>query len=218
MDAKQIAERLVVERYLANALSEEEAQAFEAYVETHPEVTRQIELAARMKSGLATLRDRGELREILDKPATRGFKPMALIAASVAAVAVAAILLTSRTSDDRSPLLAAITQELSISSRLVLVRTRGDFPPGLARPGAGTAAEFEIAPQAPAPVDAWSVSLFRLDGPQARLIGEPRELTTSADGKLRFYVRSDALSPGDYLVRLAGGPDETEEFLFKVTP
>jgi hypothetical protein len=219
MDAKQIAERQIVERYLANALSEQEAEDFEAYVETHPEVTREIELLARMKSGLATLRDRGELREILEKPAPRAFKPMALIAASVAALAVAAILLTNqRASNDHSPLMAALSEELSISSRLVLVRTRGDFPPALAHPHAGTAAEFEITPQASAATDAYSVALFRLEGPEARPVGQPQPLTTAANGRVRFYVRAEALTPGDYLVRLAGGDDETEEFLFKVAP
>lgn len=217
MDAKQVAERHIVERYLANALSEEEAAAFEAYIEAHPEVTREIELLARMKSGLATLRDRGELRELLGKPARRGFRPMALIAASLAVVAVAAVLLSQRAPSDRSPLLASMTRDLSIASRLVLVRTRGEFPPALASPGAGTAAEFEITSPAPG-VDTWSVSLFRLDGPQARPVGEPRSLTASPDGKLRFYVRAEALVPGDYLVRLAGAAGEPEEFLFRVAP
>ena len=65
MDAQQIAERHVIERYLAGQLTDQEAMAFEAYVEAHPEITRDIEEIARMKTGLVRLKDRGDLPSVV---------------------------------------------------------------------------------------------------------------------------------------------------------
>src|SRR6185295_15926348 len=92
MDAKQIAERQIVERYLANQLSDPEAEAFEAYIEAHPEVIKDIVLVSRMKCGLATLHERRELAALVQ--ARRRARMPVLIAASVAAVALAVFLWT----------------------------------------------------------------------------------------------------------------------------
>ena len=123
-----------------------------------------------------------------------------------------------RTPADRSPLMASLTEELSISSRLVLTRTRGEVPPALVRGDPNTAAEFEVAPATPESAGAYSAVVLKLEGGQASPIGEARTLTISGGGKLRFYVRTEVLSPGDYLLRLADGAGETEEFLFRVAP
>src|SRR5262245_61881378 len=90
MDAKQIAERHVIERYLAGHLPEPEAGAFEAYIEAHPEVIKDIDLVSRMKCGLAALHERRELAAVV-QARRRAWMP-ALIAASVAALALAIFL------------------------------------------------------------------------------------------------------------------------------
>ena len=68
MDRQYIDDHHIVARYLADRLPEPEREAFETYYLEHPEIVREIEAAARFKSGLAQLRDSGELAVLL-KPA-----------------------------------------------------------------------------------------------------------------------------------------------------
>ena len=112
MDAKQIAELHVIERYLADQLTDEEAHAFEAYVEAHPEVTRDIENISRMKAGLASLRQRGELAPLL--VAERPRKPLWFLLAAAAAAVLVAVLVVPRYLGGGSnlPVLAASAQQL----------------------------------------------------------------------------------------------------------
>lgn len=215
MDAKQIAERHIVERYLANGLTDDEAAAFEAYVETHPEVTREIELVARMKSGLSTLRDRGELRELIRKRAGGGFRPWALAAASLAAIAIAALLFVGRGSGGHGALLASATPDLAVSSRLVLARTRSDVPEILPPPAPGTVAELVIEPSSPAMRGGYEAQLLRLEG-EVGEVGSIERVAPGPDGKLHLYVRADDLVDGHYLVRLNGASAAPEEFLFRM--
>ena len=65
MDAKLIAERHVIERYLAGQLSDEEADAFEVLLEAQPDLARDVERIARMKTGFAVLERNGELALLL---------------------------------------------------------------------------------------------------------------------------------------------------------
>jgi hypothetical protein len=215
MDAKQIAERHIVERYLANELTEDEAAAFETYVEAHPEVTREIELVARMKSGLSTLRDRGELPNLVQEPARHGFKPWMLAAASLAAVAVAALLFLGRGSGEHGALLASIAPDSPVSSRVTLARTRSDVLEVLASPPPGTVAELVMEPSDPAAADGYRVSLFRLEG-RTNEIGTLEGVRSGQDGKLHVFVRAEDLAAGHYLVRLQGELPEPEEFLLRI--
>jgi anti-sigma factor RsiW len=205
----------IVARYLANELTDDEAAAFEAYVQTHPEVTREIELVARMKSGLATLRDRGDLRNLVQQPARAGFKPWMLAAASLAAVAVAALLFLGRGTGGHGALLASVTPDMTVSSRVMLARTRSDVLEILASPSPGTVAELVVEPSAPAPADGYRVSLFRLEA-SAKELGTLEGVGSRPDGKLHLFVRAEDLAAGHYLVRLQGTSPEPEEFLLRV--
>src|SRR5688572_15647943 len=204
----------IVARYLANELTDDEAAAFEAYVETHPEVTREIELVARMKSGLATLRDRGDLRDLVQKPA-RAFKPWMLAAASLAAVAIAALLFLGRGTGGHGALLASVTPDMTVSSRVILARTRSDVLEVRASPPPGTVAELVVEPSAPAAADGYRVSLFRLEA-SAKELGTLEGVSSRPDGKLHLFVRAEDLAAGHYLVRLQGRSPEPEEFLLRI--
>src|SRR5258707_8902658 len=90
MDAKLIAERQVIERYLAGQLSDAEADAYEARLELQPELARAVEQIARMKTGFAVLERRGELAKLLAHPVAPPIRRAPWLAAA-AAVFVGAI-------------------------------------------------------------------------------------------------------------------------------
>src|SRR5215813_9902512 len=87
MDRKQIESEHIVARYLADQLSPDEAEAFEAYYTQHPSMVREIEYALRLKEGLATLRDRQQLDALMKARRGRWALPLS-IAAAVAGAAL----------------------------------------------------------------------------------------------------------------------------------
>src|SRR5512138_3501948 len=87
MDRKQIEAEHIVARYLADQLSPAQAEEFEAYYTQHPSMVREIEHALRLKEGLATLRDRGQLDALLKARRWRWALPLS-IAAAVAGAAL----------------------------------------------------------------------------------------------------------------------------------
>ena len=87
MDRNQIEAEHIVARYLADQLSPAEAEAFESYYTQHPSMVREIEYELRLKEGLATLRDRGQLDALLKARRWRWALPLS-IAAAVAGAAL----------------------------------------------------------------------------------------------------------------------------------
>ena len=65
MDRKYIDDHHIAARYLADQLSDADREAFETYYVEHPDVLRDLEAAARMKVGLAQLREAGELDALM---------------------------------------------------------------------------------------------------------------------------------------------------------
>ena len=55
----------LIERYLDGRLSETESRRFEAYWIENPDLIRDLERGARLKSGLAGLRESGELPSLM---------------------------------------------------------------------------------------------------------------------------------------------------------
>src|SRR5882672_3229606 len=227
MDAKQIAERHIVERYLANQLTDLEAEAFEAYVEAHPEVVREIDLTARMKSGLATLRQRSELETALRaKPS--GLRRPALLAASVAVILIAGAFIVRQWSVAPGAVLLASTAEellgkgdqpLPVAAHLFVTRTRGEPAESLAAPPPGSVVELRLDLHAVDSSARYSVQLLRVSGSALEDVGALSGATTQADGSLSFFVRGSALTIGTYLVRVAGGErSEPLEFALRVSP
>jgi hypothetical protein len=228
MDAKQIAERHIVERYLANQLTDPEADAFEAYVEAHPEIVREIELATRMKSGLATLRQRGDLETVTHAKRRSGMRRPALLAASVAVVLIAGAFIVRQWSAAPQAVLLASTAEellgngdqpLAIAARLFVTRTRGEPAESLAAPPAAAVLELTLDLHATDPSATYSVHLLRVAGSALNDVGGLSRASARADGSLSFFVRGSALTAGNYLIRVAGSDSsEPVEFSLRVIP
>src|SRR4026208_2063020 len=133
MDRRYIDDNHVVAGYLADRLTDDEREAFEAYYLEHPDVVQELEAAARFKVGLMKLRDTGELPKLLQRD-QRLQCPYFAAAAAVAALVIGAFVIIDRT-PERHPILAATVEAL-----------RGPngsppLPPGLPPP----------APRAPCP-------------------------------------------------------------------
>ena len=86
MDTNHIADRQVIERYLAGQLSDAEADAFERDLEAHPALARDVEQVARMKTGFAVLQRRGELAKLLAQPVAPRQRRTAWVATAAAVV------------------------------------------------------------------------------------------------------------------------------------
>lgn len=229
MDAKQIAERHVIERYLANQLGDAEADAFEAYVEAHPEMARQVELVARMKSGLHMLHRRGELQSILNTPPRSWIRHPAFLTGAAASIAVAAVL-AFQFAREPVPLLAASFEALRDSGNeplqsggsVLLVRARSSAFDGTLRlPAAGaasTAHELVLVVDGAAPPGQYAVELLKLENGELRSVAKLGNVAATADGDLHLFIRDSILSAGEYVIRLTtAGVAAPIEFTMRVT-
>lgn len=229
MDAKQIAERHVIERYLANQLGDAEADAFEAYVEAHPEMARQVELVARMKSGLHLLRRRGELQSVLNTPPRSWIRHPAFLTGAAASIAVAAVL-AFQFAREPMPLLAASfeglrdsrNEQLQSGASVLLVRARGSAFDGILRlpaPGASSLAhELVLVVEGAAPPGQYAVELLKLDNDELQSVARLGDVAATADGELHLFIRGSVLNAGDYVIRLTTADAATPiEFTMRVT-
>jgi anti-sigma factor RsiW len=222
MDAKLIAERQVIEKYLAGQLSDAEADAFEARLESHPELARDVEQIARMKTGFAVLERRGELAKLLAHPVAPPKRRAAWMAAAAAVFVGAIGFLVFRQAESPAPatLLAISLDALSrhsdspipLRASIALARARGlgadaELESGKA-PGA---AELELATGDAAQTH-YSVELLAIDSSGAKAVAKLPDAATDGSGAMHLFVSLQAVKPGPYLLRLtpAGGGTPVE--------
>lgn len=211
MDAKLIAERHVIERYLAGQLTDDEADALEAYLESHPGLAQEVERIARMKTGFAVLERRGELAGLLAESAAPRSRRTAWMAAAAALVLAVSFFIFRQAGDGdpRSLRLAASLQTLSKASgspvplrtSVSLMRARGvGADAELTSAGAAQgAAELELDMGADG--GTYDVELLAAGAagvPLARIA----DVAADAGGIVRLYLSLHELEPGAYLLRL----------------
>ena len=85
-------DRDVIERYLADQLSEAEREGFEAYFMQHPEVVQQMNQTAKLKSALMDLQVDGRLQPLLTAAASRRWIVLLVAALTAATLAIVASL------------------------------------------------------------------------------------------------------------------------------
>ena len=216
-------------RYLAGQLSHTELQAYEQHLLENPDAVQELEATARMKAGLANLRDAGQLENLLrEAPAPRLRRTgMALAAAAALAVITVGLWRGIDTPTDAtlvataSELIGPSGRPLATGSTYALLRTRSSaYDAVIELPGEPRAIELRVRPETPAP--AYSVALSRIH-PDASVvqIGNVSELKAEADGFVRLYVDSSRLESGPYLVVITPAQDRTaastSAFRVKVT-
>jgi len=210
-------------RYLAGQLSVAELQAYEQYLLENPEAVAELEATARMKVGLANLRDSGQLDSLLKTPTTPRFRMPLALAASVA-LAVIAFGLWRGGGTPPDATLAATAAELLDSagrplgpgSSYALLRTRSStYDAVVELPPEPRAIELRVRPEAPAPVYAVALSRMQADG-TAIQIGNVTELEAEADGFVRLYVDSSRLEAGPHLLVITPPGDDAAPSSFRL--
>lgn len=215
-------------RYLAGQLSPGELQAYEQHLLENPDAVKELEATARMKVGLANLRDTGQLEKLLRPRTAVRLRWPALVAA--AALIVIAVGLWRGTDIPRDPTLAATEAQLVdrsgkpliLGASYALLRTRSSaYDAVVELPPAARAIELRVRPEASAPAHSVALSRIHADGSVAP-VGTVAELQTAADGFVRLYVDSSRLEAGPYLLVVTAMGDDsaasTSAFRIRVTP
>jgi hypothetical protein len=215
MDRQYIDDQHVVARYLANRLTDQEREAFEAYSLEHPEIVQEMEAAARFKVGLMQLRDSGELTKLL-QPDKRPQWHYIVAAAAVAALAVGVFLVVDRTLAAR-PILAATAEALggtdgkppAWTREYAILRTRGSAVDAeIALPTPGLALELRVLPEFMARPERYRVQLFRMSADDSlQGVAELGGLVPEPDNFVSVFVDGARLQAGQYRLAITGDPD-----------
>ena len=199
MDRQHIRDTDVIERYLQGVLSAAEEQAFEEAYLADPQLLEELEVAERLRAGFKDL-DGAEAPGRAAPPRARwlDFVGSARYGLAASLVAVAALVSTTVLYVQDQGAGSAVTQTRLLP--LVAVRGAGN-PNEIAAPAPGEWTVLLLDPGFAA-YDSYRAVLVRRDGAEVlRLDG----LTPTYEGLLALGVPSEALAPGDYEVRLAGG-------------
>jgi ferric-dicitrate binding protein FerR (iron transport regulator) len=93
-DQKYLDDHDIIERYLADQLSEAEREGFEAYFLQHPEVVQQMDRTAKLKSALMDLDTEGRLQPLLAAQSSRRWLVALAVLGVIAVLAAGIVLLT----------------------------------------------------------------------------------------------------------------------------
>jgi hypothetical protein len=212
MDRKYIDDHHIVARYLADQLGDAERIAFEAYYVEHPDVLQDMEAAARLKVGLAQLRDHGALDRLLEpQPWYRDQRFFA--AAAVAAIAVGVGLYVMG-SPSLQPALVASSDvlhtwrgtPLPLASSHMVLRTRSaSFDAEIELPGSAQAIELRVLPEYEAQPPRYRMTLEAIaDDDSLSAVAEIAGLAPAEDGFVPVFVNTARIRPGRYQLTLTG--------------
>ena len=221
-------EEYMVERYLAGQLSQAEVERFEAYWRQHPELTRSLESCARLKNGLADLRDRGELKRLVQPTWwPSGMRLMAL-AASISVVAVGATAWHSVRARSQVALAAVATTLPAFAERslpmgevvsIMRLRSASFVDANVVLPAQPRALLLRVLPEWDASAS-YKVNLTSkgVDGEAGRELAVLTDLQSGSDGFLNVYVDSRTLRPGRYRLNVVamGSADVAESSHFEI--
>lgn len=210
--------QLRLARYVGGKLSEEEAAELERAMLMDPALAEDAELTARLRSGMQTLAQQGELSRYAQQPAT-AWRPLAL-AASIAAVAVGVVALylsvqIGRLKDQiavvNAPQVLESVSPLTVMRGANVTELRG--APGVWHGLSIEAEQFRGR----------TVSVTLLDD-AGRSIWE-RQLRVSNDSvrvaSIELAINTGTLTPGRYRLQVRSsdpGPAATVSFALEVVP
>lgn len=214
-------------RYLAGQLTPGELEDYERYLLEHPEAVEELEATARMKIGLANLRDTRQLERLLRPSGRPGWMPGLALAASLAVVFIAVALWRGMGPSHESILVAQATKlidhtgaPLNAGATYSLLRTRSSaYDAVIELPPEPRAIALRVRPETAAPEYNAALSKIRPDGSVVPT-GSASELKPGDDGFVQLYVDSSRLEASPYLLVVAPTGDDsaasTSAFRLKV--
>lgn len=230
MDRKYIDDNHVVARYLADQLSDAEREAFEAYYLAHPQVVQEMEAAARLKVGLAQLKQSGELDSLLrHKPWFRQERYLAF-AASVAIVVLGAFLFIHRGPTSQPALAASaavlvdrLGDPLPTLGTFTILRTRSaSYDAEIELPATAQSIALRVLPESEAQPALYRVSLLSVARDNTtHEVAAIGQLSPDAGGFVPVYLNSARLAAGRYELVIQGDSatsagNEASSFLINV--
>ena len=227
MDRRYIDDHHIVERYLADQLTDAEREAFETYYVEHVDAVRDLEATARLKVGLMQLRDAGELTELLQPPAPKWWqRPLAAIAAiAIVTVAISTFLLPQPAPvlvSSASSLVNRRGNALPVAATYTILRTRGSaYDANVLLPNTAHAIALRVLPERVAQPSRYRIVLSRLDDDDVHELDALPGLAPSEDGFVSAALNSERLKAGRYQIALSGdvgttGATEPSIFLINV--
>jgi hypothetical protein len=220
-------------RYLAEklSLSEQERHDYEALLVSSPDAVSELEATARLKVGLAKLRETGELKNLLQQPAPSLPTFVMPLAAALAAVAIGATLWWSTLFPIRTaPLLFASHTSLvekaghslpiGVTAAFFSKRTAESPVERYEKPASPAALVLRVRPTSLNRSHTYRLSLSRLGDTAFEVLAEINNLTpTAEDGFIECYADAARLTPGHYQVIVTDqathpGPARPDIFMF----
>lgn len=193
-------------RYLADQLTEDERLAFEERMVADPAVLREVELTARFKAGLASLRDSGELAKLLEPQ--RSSMPYLAAAAAVAVLTIGVGMWQGMKGDapwGAASLQALIEQSqatLPLGERYTLLRLRSAerVDVVIELPATRQAIELRVLPDTGDAASRYRVTLSPLAaaGSGGGRTITLQDLRPDDGGYVTLFVDSAGLAPGQY--------------------
>lgn len=215
MTMSHIHESELANRYLAGTLSEAERAAYEPDIAGNEDALRELEATARLKVGLARLRENGELDELL-RPAPWAQYRLALATAAVLAV-VAVSVMFARFGGEGTvarPLLAASAislgdqrgSALPIAATVALFRKRvASYDATIETSPTPRAIELRVLPETPVSSGEYRVTLARMNGASApEPVASVTKLQPATDGFVTLFVDASRLRVGIYQLDVLG--------------
>jgi hypothetical protein len=200
-------------RYLAGTLSDAERAAYEPEIARNEDTLRELEATARLKVGLARLRESGELDELLRPTPWSGHRTALAAAAAVVVLAVAVLLVRFGDGTAR-PLVAASVAllmdqrggALPVGGTVAVFRKRAaSYDATIQASSKPQAIELRALPETTVAASQYRVSLLHLnDQGAATPVGSIERLRPAADGFVTVFVDSSLLAAGDYRLDVLG--------------
>jgi hypothetical protein len=197
-------------RYLADQLSEQERHDYEALLISSPHALSELEATARLKVGLERLQETGELSRLLQQRPPLFPASLLPLAATLAAVAIGAVLWWSTFFHaGTAPLLFASHTALLEKAGHPLLSTitvpffinRAEKPVSiLEKPASPAEVVLRVRPTSLNKSHSYRLSLSRLRGTAFEIVAQIDSLPAAADGFVECHADTARLTPGRYQV------------------
>jgi hypothetical protein len=197
--------------YLANRLSEAEAQAFELYCLEHPDFAQLVEREIALKIGMRQTAAASVQPSITSHYRGLGRWPVAL-AASI--VVIVCAMLAVRYSMERQTRLVAFTSAVEMTDNLRgapvslvnLLRVRGHESTTQVSASVNGVIELRLLPDSISSVRGYSLQIAR-EGASPRQSFIVRNLKSTTDGFVQVYLPAKQMIGGTWLISLAEDGD-----------